>query len=78
MKTAEERDLMVKRVKEAYAKWPNFSKLPVVSKSASQKVAIKGDPDDNAKYVAALYELCSTGAKVTGRYRGEDPIIVGE
>ena len=75
MKTAEQRDAMVKRVKEAHAKWPSLDKMPLYTGgplAARQEVK-------PGRYVDALYELAYLGATPVGRQRYDDTdFIVGE
>lgn len=62
----DQRDLMVTRVQEAYAKWPTFEDMPVVASAGLTGYTIEGDVEDNSVYVAALYEL-STNVTPIGR-----------
>ncbi len=70
-----DRDLMVKRVNDAFKKWPQFEKMPVVDRHDVVRVAVT-TPIEQGTYIAALYELCHAGAVPLGRHK--DGVIVGE
>lgn len=78
MKTAEVRDLMVKRVQEAHKKWPSFADMPELKEPAKIRVKIDGDPNKSENYVAALYDLCGRGAVPSGRYKVDESLETPE
>ncbi len=72
-----QRDLMVLLVQAAAKKWPSFDKVPVTDATGVVQAKVS-DPNNNATYVAALYELGARGATPIGRWKGADNIIVGK
>lgn len=75
IKSPEQRDEMVRRVQDAFAKWPTFDSMPVIDDALVLSVEVRGDPDDQRNYIAALYELCAgtdnrKGATPVGRWAG--------
>lgn len=72
MKSATERDAMVKRVHEVFAKYPTFEDVPKTTRT--DMVFPCASRDVQADYVEALYNLCSKG-RLVGRNGGA---LVGE
>ncbi len=72
-----QRDLMVTLVQAAAKKWPSFNVVPVTDATGVVQAKVS-DPNNNASYIAALYELGARGATPLGRWKGEDNILVGK
>lgn len=80
MKSAKERDAMVKRVNEAVKKWPTVEAMPVGGKGGKGgsiiTVPVKEVAKDNSDYIAALYDLCAKGTPLGRSANGRE--IIGE
>lgn len=74
MRTAAERDDMVKRVKAALKKWPTFADLPETKKTKPVMIHVEGDNRNEGDYHIAMYEVCATSTPI-GR---NGNAIVGE
>ncbi|WP_027143137.1 hypothetical protein [Mesorhizobium sp. WSM3626] len=63
MKSAKDRDDMVKRATAALKKWPTFAALPDGQKGA-RTIKVEGDPNNAANYHRAMYELCALATPI--------------
>lgn len=73
MKDNESRDLMVKRVKETFEKYPAFISLPEVNRTDGPlESALPGLEQHH--YVSALHAICANG-EVIGRHGN---VVIGK